>query len=446
MPVVQVLGTAGPARLGVEVLPALLYYEREIPAVYEGDLDNTDAVLDWLMEHRTADSIEEVTEEILGEVVARLEYVAVLFTGPCDEAARNTECEEILEELETIDDELDRYGIALVTTEDIKIAGAELEIRRFPALGMFRNGQFLLYSGSLHDPDEALSWLLDEDTLEIPGAVEEVGAVMLARILEQERDVLVFFYEEEDTKSLNSVMKSLEVVDDLLDAKGIEFVKISDKNIEVEYALDKLPTLVYFENQIPIEFDGDLTDALDIKAWILEELESSVIRNVDADTLEMIIEKSDDIVVIFYDGTKKKHAKFMADIDTVDDEAEKMEIFMVKVSDPPVARSYGIFVLPAVIHYENGVPNIYEGVSSHLAILNWLEEQKTTAAIGTIQLYRCISRSTKPASNNTHYCVDVPEQDCRGGEWRPAGQAAKGAGVRGCPLHVRVCGGGEGGM
>ena len=83
-----------------------------------------------------------------------MEYVVVLFTGPCDEAARNTECEvlyllllfffknhfmpallskpsfypfetftflvnfqEIIEELETIDDEVDSYGMALVTTE-----------------------------------------------------------------------------------------------------------------------------------------------------------------------------------------------------------------------------------------------------------------------------------------------------------------------------------------
>ena len=63
--------------------------------------------------------------------------------------------QEIIEELETIDDEVDAYGIALVTTEvtldplgpqttlhaltqDIKYAGATLNIRKFPALGMFR--------------------------------------------------------------------------------------------------------------------------------------------------------------------------------------------------------------------------------------------------------------------------------------------------------------------
>merc|ERR1719317_1710791 len=84
-----------------------------------------------------------------------------------------------------------------------------MEIRKFPALGMFRNGQFLLYDGDLHDCDTALSWILDEETLEIPGVIEEVGSVMLSRILDEERDVLVFFYEDEDTKALSGVMKHL---------------------------------------------------------------------------------------------------------------------------------------------------------------------------------------------------------------------------------------------
>ena len=190
-----------------------------------------------------------------------------------------------------------------------------------------------------------------------------------------------------------SVVKTMEIIDDELDSKEIEFVKISDENIEVEYALDKLPSLVYFENLIPIEYDGNLNDADDIRSWILEELENTAIRTVDEDTLEMLIDKSDDIVVIFYDAKKKKQAKFMTDIDTVDDEAEKLEIFMVKVDDPAIARNYGIFALPAVIHYENGIPNIYEGVSSHKAILNWLEEQKTSNVLEEVAN---INQSTNP--------------------------------------------------
>ena len=381
VPLLQVIGSEAPRKLGIDSVPALIYYEAEIPAVFEGDLGLTDSVLDWLMEHRTADSIEEVTEEILVNIIEVIEYVAVLFTGPCDEAAKNTECEEIIEELETIDDEVDNYGIALVTTEDIKYAGQSLEIRKFPALGIFRNGNFLLFDGDLHSPEQTLSWILDEETLEIPGQIEEVGGIMLEKILQEERDVLVFFYEDEDTRKLASVFKTLEIIDNELDEREMEFVKISDENIETEYALDKLPSLVYFENQIPIEYDGSLTDEHEVRSWILEELENTAIRKVDEDTLEMIIDKSDDIVVIFYDGKKKKQVKFMADIDTVDDEAEKMEIFMVKVDEPAIARSYGIFALPAVIHFEKEIPNIYEGVTSHGAILNWLEEQKTSNVI-----------------------------------------------------------------
>ena len=87
----QSLLQEGPSRYGIESDPALVYYEKEVPAVFEGDLDVTDSgiflllskhydftnfsVIDWLMEHRTADSIEEVTEEML--VAVSLKYQRV---------------------------------------------------------------------------------------------------------------------------------------------------------------------------------------------------------------------------------------------------------------------------------------------------------------------------------------------------------------------------------
>lgn len=415
VPVVQIIGGDGPRSLGLDNLPGLVYYENRVPAIFESDLDETDLVLDWIMEQRTADTIEEVTEEILQTLVDNTEYVAVVFTGPCDEAARNTECEEILEELETIDDEVDEFGIVFVTTEDIKYAGSELKIRSFPALGLFRNGLFLLYEGSLHDANAAFSWMLDEDTLEIPGVIEEVGEKMLSRILSDEKDVLCFFYEDEDTKSLSGIMKVLETIDDELDAKDIEFVKCSDEDIEKEYALDKLPTLVYFENKIPIEYDGNLNDGEDILSWILEELENQSIRTVDEDTLEKLIDTSDDIVAIFYDGKKKKQKKFIDQIDTVDDDAEKLEIFMVKLDDPAIAKHYGLYALPAVIHFEDGIPSIYEGAQSPRAILNWLEEQKTSSSIeevNAVLLDRLIKEEEYVAVIFLSECVEEQKEAC----------------------------------
>ena len=414
-PVVQIIGVDGPKKFGMENLPGLVYFERQVPAVFEGDLDSTDQVLDWIMEQRSSDTIEEVTEEILKSLVDSVEYVAVVFTGPCNEAAKNTECEEILEELETIDDEIDGYGIVFVTTEDIKYAGSELKIRNFPALGIFRNGNFVLYQGNLHDADAAFSWMVDKDTLEIPGVIEEVGEIMLSRILSDERDVLCFFYEDEDTRALAGIMKVMESIDDELDSKDVEFVKCSDEDIEKEYALDKLPTLVYFENKIPIEYDGNLNDGKEILAWILEELENESIRTVDEDTLEKLIDTSDDIVAIFYDAKKKKQKKFIEGIDTVDDDAEKLEIFIVKIDDPVIAKHYGLYALPAVIHFEEGIPNIYEGAQSPRSILNWLEEQKTSSGIeevNAVLLDRLIKEEEYVAVIFLSECVEEQATVC----------------------------------
>jgi hypothetical protein len=50
-------------------------------------------------------------------------------------------------------------------------------------------------SGDIEDEDEVLAWLTDEDTLEIPGRIEEVNIRMLERILEENSHVVVFFCE-----------------------------------------------------------------------------------------------------------------------------------------------------------------------------------------------------------------------------------------------------------
>jgi hypothetical protein len=54
---------------------------------------------------------------------------------------------------------------------------------------------FFCASGDIEDEDEVLAWLTDEDTLEIPGRIEEVNIRMLERILEENSHVVVFFCE-----------------------------------------------------------------------------------------------------------------------------------------------------------------------------------------------------------------------------------------------------------
>lgn len=53
----------------------------------------------------------------------------------------------------------------------------------------------LCASGDIEDEDEVLAWLTDEDTLEIPGRIEEVNTRMLERIFDENAHVVVFFCE-----------------------------------------------------------------------------------------------------------------------------------------------------------------------------------------------------------------------------------------------------------
>lgn len=102
---------------GLDHLPALVYFENEIPAIYEGDLMNEEEVLEWLKLQKYSATIEEVTDEILQDLIEDHEYVCVYFSGACEEGEK---CDKILDDLENIDDELDEAGIIFVTTEDTR--------------------------------------------------------------------------------------------------------------------------------------------------------------------------------------------------------------------------------------------------------------------------------------------------------------------------------------
>lgn len=70
-----------------------------------------------------------------------VEHLAVLFyTDDCEE------CNEILEELETIDDDTDKHGIQFVKSKDAKLA-AEIGIFSFPALVYYETGVPIMYDG-----------------------------------------------------------------------------------------------------------------------------------------------------------------------------------------------------------------------------------------------------------------------------------------------------------
>ena len=63
---------------GVSHFPALIYFENQVPSVYEGDIISED-VLQWLILQKAEDRIETVTRGMLESIVTNVQYLAVYF-------------------------------------------------------------------------------------------------------------------------------------------------------------------------------------------------------------------------------------------------------------------------------------------------------------------------------------------------------------------------------
>ncbi|XP_018017937.1 uncharacterized protein LOC108674456 isoform X2 [Hyalella azteca] len=383
VPFVKMADAKEAKEYGIDELPALVYFENRIPSIFEGELSDEQAVLMWLLKQRSTDTIEEVTDEILDDLIANFEYVVVYFSGECDEGQR---CDNILDELEKIDDETDDHGMHFVTTEDVDLA-QQYGITEFPALVLFRNGEALVYKGNLKDEQKVLGWLTDEDTLEIPNKIEEVNERMLERLLNVSSNLVVFFYDDADKYS-RKILVELENIDDECDDVGIDFVKISDEGAAGRHDLKDLPVLVFYSNRFPQIYEGDLLNEEALLEWLLDSKDrgpSSVIEEVDGAMLQSLTENFEYLVVYFYDDNCPTCETVLAELETIDDETDEAGIQFVKTGDVKAAQQLGITHLPALVYFEAGVPSIYDGdITAEENVLAWLIQQKHEDTIENI--------------------------------------------------------------
>ncbi|XP_020712935.1 uncharacterized protein LOC101452398 isoform X5 [Ceratitis capitata] len=380
--IVRIDNAAEAKEYGLDHLPALIYFENKIPALYEGDLMNEDEVLEWLILQKRTATIEEVTDEILIELINDHEYVVVFFTGPCEPGEK---CDKTLSALESIDDELDEAGIIFVTTEDTNIAKKH-NIKNYPQLVFFRNRDPLVFTGDLDDEDEVLSWITDEDTLEIPGKIEEVNTKMLDKILAENDHVVVFFYREGD-KRAQKILNELENIDDECEEKDIDFVKTSDPDVDKEYDLASLPALAFYRHKFRTIYDGDLMKEEEILDWVIDLHESTadVIESVDRKTLQVLINDVEHLAVFFYDDKCESCPQILEELETIDDDTDKQGIQFVKSNDVKLAHEIGIFAFPALVYYETGVPIMYDGnIEDPQIVFKWILEQKADESIELI--------------------------------------------------------------
>jgi hypothetical protein len=64
---------------GLKSVPAVVYFEKQIPNIYDGDIENEDALLHWLIDQLQKDEIEDITNEMMDRLIKEGKNIAVLF-------------------------------------------------------------------------------------------------------------------------------------------------------------------------------------------------------------------------------------------------------------------------------------------------------------------------------------------------------------------------------
>ncbi|XP_017837604.1 uncharacterized protein LOC108596411 isoform X10 [Drosophila busckii] len=319
--------------------------------------------------------IEEVNAKQLEKLLADKDYVAVFWY-----ARSCVTCDKVLAELEKIDDDTDSFGVDFVKINDKRLA-KQYGIKNFPALTYFREKEPIIYDGDLMDEEGVLDFLTSLEAMDLPDRIEEVNAKILHKIIEDTDFVAVLFYKEDDPDSPR-VLRHIELIDDEAAEYGIYIVKMHDKLMAKKYGYRNPPGLTYFRKGKYINYDGDIDDEEEVLDWLTSPANMEMtdhIEQVNRKMFEKIRKNSDYVAVIFYSDECKQCPRVLAEVEHIDDDADKAGIDFVKIDDKQMAKEYGVFALPAIVFFKptSKEPVIYAGdLYEEEQILTWLLTQK----------------------------------------------------------------------
>jgi hypothetical protein len=232
--------------------------------------------------------------------------------------------------------------------------------------------------------------------------MEKVNPKMLERLVRDEDAVLVLFAKE-DSKETETVLDDLERYVHKLERQGVGAVFSTTSGLATRvYGLPTSSTglqLVLFEHGVPtVISEGPIIDpvhALNVVQDAVDRQEIPTIDSQVSDTLmhpshlhdqqltelEQVLSKClnriPDLVVLFFEANKKRHQDFIRQMEHIDDDAERLDIVMVKAEGRRVATDVGLAQLPAVVYYENGVPNVFAGELTREDVQHWFHEHRT---------------------------------------------------------------------
>ena len=68
-------------KMGIEAdeIPSIIYFNEQMPNLFDGDISAEEEVLDWLIEQNVESHIDLVTKPMLEEMIEEIQYLVVFF-------------------------------------------------------------------------------------------------------------------------------------------------------------------------------------------------------------------------------------------------------------------------------------------------------------------------------------------------------------------------------
>lgn len=159
----------------------------------------------------------------------------------------------------------------------------------------------------------------------------------------------------------------------------IPIVKLEDHALAKEVGVFALPSVVFFRSgQEPTIYAGDLKNEEAILEWLLVQKDPSneAIEEQSGESLLRTIDNSEAVAVFLYSHEDCETClDVLQALENIDDDAKRQSIKLVKTIDHEFSESIGVTEYPALVYYQDGLPNLFEGdISAEEEVLDWLIE------------------------------------------------------------------------
>lgn len=149
--------------------------------------------------------------------------------------------------------------------------------------------------------------------------------------------------------------------------------KTTDADFAEEIGVTDYPALVFFKDEIPNVYEGNIEAEEEVLDWLIEMKVENHIELITRPMLEVMVDEIQYLAVFFFKQNCRTCDQVLLELENIDDECDAYGVQMVKLQDPQLAKRYGIKTFPALVYFRNGNPLTFDGdLKNEESVLEWI--------------------------------------------------------------------------